>query len=294
MDDITTVGETGGNVSTPEDAASVSGEELESQPETEGEGEESEETEEGGEEEEKPKKLTANERIQQLVAEKNALKDQLSETATRIQALEDQFKAKVETQQPDYIEITPDVTVRINDHLAHLRQQQAEAEQSGNYLAAVQAQKEIEQIYNGLQENENRRQQAALKQQEAAKGNQIAQALDQRAEFYRQANNIPAEVWHEGGNWFTKQCETDPILRQKFVDLVHFGSPMAAIEFAANYVQQNMSAPADKAKAQREQAKSKVPSGGGNSSAATKELSDDLPYKEWVKLRNEQLANRHK
>jgi hypothetical protein len=260
--------------------------------------EEAEETEapEGDEENEPKKKLTAQERIQQLANERreereraDRIEAELTTVRQKAETLEREFRARQETQAvPEYIEVTEQVLYQVNQRLAQLAETKTNAELQGNYLQGIAAQKEIDAIYQGLQENAKRAEKAQQIQQAQSQQHSTIAALDERAEFFRQQNNIPADVWNEGGNWFAKQCETDGVLGKEFVEIAQYSGPMAAIRFAADYTARNKPKPAA-AVQQKEEAKSKLPGGTGKPVVTSKtELSDDLPMSEWRKLREKQ------
>lgn len=274
------------------EAADVSGEELESEPT-----EEVEESEEPESEEEPKKKPTAQERIQELA---NARREE-KERADRIEAelkavqekaatLEKEFLAKQAEKAPDYIEINDAVLEQVNARLGQLAEAKNNAELSGNYLQGIAAQKEIDAIYEGLKQNAARMEKAKAIQAEQGKQQQIISALDERAEFYRQQNNIPADVWQESGQWFANQCETDKVLGAQFLEIATYNGPMAAVRFAAEYTKNNMPQKASEATKAKEAAKSALPGGTGKPApSSANDLTDDLPFDEWRRRREAQL-----
>jgi hypothetical protein len=110
---------------------------------------------------------------------------------------------------------------------------------------------------------------------------QIVQAVNERAEFFRQANNIPQEQWQAVSGWFASQCEADPVLGAAFKEAAEFQGPMAAVQFAARYVNENYTKQAEAAKAKKEQAKMTTiggaASGGADVAPTTWESLMKLP-----------------
>ena len=182
----------------------------------------------------------------------------------KIRQLESQFQQQ---KAPDYIEITPQVQHQINSTLANLEQQRAEAELDGDYLRAVQFREQSEEIIRGLKENQRRQAAVQAQQQQRSQTQKIVGAINERAEFFRQANNIPAEQWQAASSWFASQCEADPVLGTAFREAAEFQGPMAAVQFAARFVNENYTKQAIQAKAQREQAKAATPGGASGSGA---------------------------
>lgn len=257
---------------------------------------ESEEAEEETSEEPK-KKQTAQERIQELANARREEKERadrleldLKAVAEKAADLERKFTEKQAERPPEYIEITEAVLSQVNQRLGQLAEAKQNAELNGNYLQGIAAQKEIDAIYEGLKQNAAKMEQAQKMQAEQGKQQQIISAIDERAEFFRQQQNIPADVWKEGSDWFAQQCESNKILGAQFVEIAQYNGPMAAVKFAADYAAQHMPQKANEAAQAKETAKSKLPGGTGKPAPATgNDLSDDLPYDEWRKRREAQL-----
>lgn len=267
------------------------------------EGEESETPEEAPAEteeaEEEPKrKLTAQERIQQLANQKNELKAELEREKARLDRIESELQQRAQPQpEADYIQITPQVMSQINERLAALNEAKTEAELKGDYFSAVQAQKEIDAIFSGYQENQRRLTEAQQKQQaEAERQRQVEQtsnAFNYKAEQFRQAMNIPPDVWQAGGDWFAKQCETNPVIGNEFIEIHQRQGETAAIRYAYNHYLEN--GPQNQVTAkqqQKEQAKAKTVGGGQKPATAGDDLNDDMPIGDWIKKYNERKYKR--
>jgi len=109
-----------------------------------------------------PRRLTAQERIRELVQEKNTYKDQLTE---RTKALEDLVAhiAAAEKAQTGYVEVDRG---RIDRQLADLTNLATSLEAGGRYHDAAQVRGEINKITAALAEN-NRRQRTSESQRQA-------------------------------------------------------------------------------------------------------------------------------
>lgn len=271
-------------VSEPEEVEESETSETE---ETEQEGEK-ENPEEGEQvqEEKGPKKLTAAERIQQLVEQRN--QDRIAFEA-RVRDLEARFQQQPQQQQSDYIELTPDVQARLNNTFANLEQQRIDAELEGDYLKALEYRKQAEQLFKGLEENEKKKAAYVEKRQMAEREQRAVQDLNQRAELYRQQYAIPQEVWQDATVWFNDQCKTNPVLAQHYRDMADRQGPMAAIDWAVRYVANERSKPAQEAIQNKEEAKKKTIAASAPK-PKTNDLRDDLPIDEWMKRRHKQLS----
>ena len=271
-----------------EEVATVSEEVEESEP-----SEDTPDEPEEAESEEPKRKLTAQERIQQLANQKNELKAELEREKARLDRIEQELKQQAAPrQQPDYIEITPTVMAQINDRLAALNEAKTEAELKGDFFTAVQAQKEIDAIFSGYQENQRRVAEAQQRHQAEADRQrmveQTSHTFNQKAEQFRQAMNIPADVWQAGGDWFAKTCETDPLVGNEFIEIHQRQGETAAIRFAYNhYLEHGPQNQVAEKQQQKQAAKSKAVGGGKTPAAVRDELSDDMPIKEWMKKYNE-------
>lgn len=243
--------------------------------------------------EEPKRKLTAQERIQQLANQKNELKAELERERARLDRIEQELQAKAQPQpEPDFIEITPAVMNQINGRLAALNEAKTEAELKGDYFSAVQAQKEIDAIYSGYQENQRRFSEAQQKQQaEADRRRMVEQTsvtFNVKAEQFRQAMNIPPDVWQAGGDWFAQQCSSNPVVGNEFIEIHQRQGETAAIRHAYNYYLEHgpHNQVAEKTQ-QKEAAKAKTVGGGQKPVSTNDDLRDDMPISEWMQKYNE-------
>ena len=222
-----------------------------------------------------PRKLTANERIQQEISRRKELENKLQQFEQRTAQLEQQFQAK---QTPDYVEITPQVKSQINATLAALEQSRVEAELDGDYLKATEFFNQRDEILRGLQEN-NRRRETALQQQQAfGKEQQTQAAINERAEFFRQVNNIPMEQWTAANQYFLNLCNTNPVVMRQFREIADYNGPMAAVDFAVRCVQDGIK---DVSHATQQRIDAKTNLVGGTTMNAT-----DITVNSWDDLMN--------
>lgn len=225
-----------------------------------------------------PQKLTAAERIQQEIERRKELEQKFTMQEQKIRQLEQNFQQQ---KAPDFIEITPQVRAQLNQTMAILDQARVEAELDGDYLRAVQIREKVEEIVRSFKENDRLKQIAIQKQQQQTQSSRMVSAVNERAEFFRASNNIPADQWQAVSSWFTSQCQSDPVLGTAFREAAEFQGPMAAVQFAARYVNENYTKQAEAAKIQKEQAKATTPggasSGGVDSTISTWDQLMKLP-----------------
>lgn len=202
--------------------------------------------------------LKANERIQQEIGRRKAEEERARQLEQRLQELETRF---TQQKEPDYIPMTPQTIAQVNQTLANIEQARVEAELEGDYLKAAQHRQQFDQILRGLAENQQRMQQAQMSQQQRAAEAAKVKAVNERAEFFRQANNIPPEQWQMANQWFADQVAKNPALGVQFREMVDMQGPMAAVQWAVNYVDQNLAAEVRKANETKVEAKTKLPGG---------------------------------
>lgn len=225
-----------------------------------------------------PQKLTAQERIQQEIERRKELESKFTATEQRLKQLESQFQQQ---KAPEYVEITPQVQQQINSAIMDLEQKRVEAELDGDYLKAMSFRKQVDEIIQGVEENNKRKAAYDAQMQQQQLSQKMVDSINERAEFYRQVNNIPSDQWNQASNWFTSHCETNPIIGTQFREIAERQGPMAAVQFAAWYTGENMTKKAEAAKAQKEQAKQALPSGasytGGEITVTTWDELMNLP-----------------
>ena len=205
-----------------------------------------------------PDKLKANERIQQEIGRRKAEEERARVLEQRLNELETRFTSQ---QQPDFIEITPQVQAQINNALASLEQQRIDAELEGDYLKAAHYRREFDNVLQGLAENDKRIQNYQQTRQRSEAEAAKVRSINERAEFYRQTNNIPPDQWEAANKWFASEVGTNPVLGIQFREIADLSGPMAAVDWAVKYVQQNMARPAEEATKLKIEQKTRLPGG---------------------------------
>lgn len=218
-------------------------------------------------------KLDAESRKAQVAGEIQALIAERNEVRQKIQQLEQRFQEVQQPKEPDFIEITPQVQGQINNAIMQLEQQRAEAELDGDYLKAQHFRRQVDSILKGVEENEVRRNSALQVRQQQETESRIGSAINEKAEMFRQVHNIPQEQWVAANQWFYEQCNSNPLLKSQYQEIARMQGPTSAVQFAANFVNNNWQRPAQEAKAQKEQAKAKLPTGGSGTNVGT-QLND--------------------
>lgn len=241
-----------------EEAATVSGEEEESEPSG-------------------PKKVGASERVQQAVNEKNEVKEQLEKTQKEL----DKLKAKFEESQaekPDFIDIDHD---KVNQHLKDLEAKAEDARLNGNIYEANLLEREKQSVIDDIKENESKKTEWEKGQEAKANNAQTVEQrlteLDNAAEFYRKEIGLESETWDKMGGLFAEELKQNKILGKKFADMVDRQGAVAAVEWAYTHTKENLVKPDPKPA--KEEAKEKLVSVGGGSS------TDTMP-KTWAELSN--------
>lgn len=218
-------------------------------------------------------KLGADDRKAQIAGEIQALISERNEVRQKIQQLEQHFQQTQQAKEPEFIEVTPQVQQQINNAIMQLEQQRAEAELDGDYLRAQGFRRQVDEILRGVEENNVRREQALRTRQQQQQESSISNAINERAEMFRQVHNIPQEQWIEANKWFYSECQANPLLKTQYQEIARMQGPTSAVQFAASYVNNNWQKPAQQAKAQKEQAKASLPTGGSSQNVGT-QLND--------------------
>ena len=212
------------------EATELLDEELAGDSGTEGEGEGVADTdtplEEGAatttEEDPKPEKKTLEDRLQEVI-ELN------KQQAEKIAAMERKFQEKAEKNtELDFIYLDQS---KVDAHVAQMKDEAEELRAAGKITDAVRKERDLHKFLDVLDQNEERR--LAHEKRRAAGGNQqaILQSLDDAAEFYREQNKIPKDVFGKMGETFTAMLEKNPILAREFQERAAV-SPIATITWA--------------------------------------------------------------
>lgn len=246
---------------------------------------ETEEGEQNPEEKKGPKKLTFEERqeqIQKQIAE-------LKEERARI-AFEREQAAKAVEAVP-FVEVD---MARFEQGLAEMMDSAESLRLNGQHFEAAKVQRQIDNLIDSYEQNEAKKAEYLQKQQqrhqETTAQQQRMQRLDQAAEIFRQQYGIDQAAWDRGGEFLAAEFQRDKTVAAEFVERVQTQGAMAAIKWAHNYVSEKQGRAVEQQIAQRNNAKGTNVAGGAKATSSA--LSDDLPYEQWVKLREKQLNAR--
>jgi hypothetical protein len=198
------------------------------------EGEAPEAAEPAGEEEGKGQKhLLANERIQQLIAERNEDREKLA-------ALEEKFHA-MRQEAPDFVEVDYQA---VNRYLQESEDKIVELKADGKFFEAAQLQKRVDNLLGEIETNETKRK--AWNERKRSGDNERASAenrlatLTDAATFYQREMKIPPETWNTLGDVFAKACQKDPVLGREFAERVDTMTPTAVVRWAHEYTVKNL------------------------------------------------------
>lgn len=254
-----------------------SGEESE---ETESQEDDAEEVEDEGPEE--PAKKDAQSRIQQLANEKREL-------AEKLEALE----ARVNQTLEQRTEIPAVDEGALNAHLGQMREQIDDLRMDGKHLEADLLERQRNNLideYDKWQRSAAEKQQQTTQQQQQNQQRQQAyDAVDVAAGLYKQENNIPDELFKEGGEWFRTELDKSPLLRQQFEEKMFLQGSVAAVDWAykekVKPLFDQRAKEAAEAKQKREAGKNKQPGG-----SAGKSESGPKSYQALLNLGSKQVA----
>lgn len=264
-------------------------------------GQEAEEGEEGeGEEAKGPKKLTAQERIQQLANATREAKEEAERARAEAAEIKAAFQKAEEERQAatkNFVDIDFD---KVNADIAAKMEQIEELRLEGTVDSRIKAraiEREIARLEEAIEVNEKEKARYQQEQEQAQKASAQRQAqLDgfgRAAEFYREQSKIPPEVWDAGGKWVTQQFEKDPVLAAEFRDRFETQGAIPTIKWLHKLAQEGMGKEAEDAKKAKEKAKEQHAGGASAATAATKPNNGppkNATMDEWVRWREEQIA----
>lgn len=278
--------ETDENVETDEES-------TEDTDETDSEEDEQTEEEENPSDETGTKKLTAEERkaqlqkeIQDLANQRRALKESLEQEL--MQKVQEEL-AKKEQEKPPYVDIDWD---KVNDHVAAELETIDNLKFEGKAAEALLKQRQLQKLYDQLEENEkvkndwNKKQ--AEKQAQEATTSKINQAIGQASELVRKALSVSEDDWKLGEQWFLEKRKADPLIDTQYREIVYNQGPTHALKWAYDYVTQNMGQKAKEEKTKREEGKKKVVGGNSTGIAANEKLPKS--FDELMKLPDAEVA----
>lgn len=210
-----------------------------------------------------PHQETADDRLQKVLDDNKDLKDQLV-------ALEAKFdKQQVENQPLPYIDVD------MNQVETKIRELQDKAEGlrvDGKLFEAGKVNREINQIYEQLEANDKAKEKY-LSEKDASKGEVDAgqahlNQLTDAANFYRDENKIPLELWDKMGIFFTEAIQKDKVLLAEFQDRSE-KSPIGAIKWAHEYSTKHMSGKNENLRDKKNTGKKKQVGNAGGETAST-------------------------
>ena len=250
-------------------------------------------TEEEGDEGKAGHKLSANERIQQLINENKELKSKLpQEPQNRQEEPGEQEPQPQQPQLPQYIEVDED---KFKGHVSELKEQANELELEGKDIEARRVRRNIDQLYDAFDLNEqNRKEAMRLRQQQSqaqVKQQEFVKEFDRVAEQYRETYGIPKDIWDSGAQQLAQKMEKDPMLAREFQEIVKSSGMVSGLRWAQKQLEDGLGGQAEDTLNQRESAKNKQfgGKGGGGKSVTIKSFEDvmKLPSKEIVRFKKE-------
>ena len=216
----------------------------------------------------------AEERIQQL--------------ANKTRELEERLLRQQQEQQQERPDYAPDqqilevkrqialATNRISELQEDIRLDPENSLEQAMELADLQSR--IPRAFQWMQEQAQKRQEFEQRKQQGAQQEQylaqVNQQLNEAAELVRQDRKVTPEVWQKGEQWVQAQRSAKPLLDAKYREMVHRHGPVAAVEWAEQYVQTNMGKQFAEATAAKEAAKLNIPAGKSGSDDVFKQPTD--------------------
>lgn len=154
---------------------------------------------------------------------------------------------------------------KVNTAFAAVFEKIEDLRMEGSYVEAAKLQRKLYAAIDELETNEQKRQEWEKQQQSGVEQQRFNQMINmsiaETEPLLKKQMGIPDEAWNEGKKFFEKVRQEDPLLDRKYRDLVMHQGPAFALEFAANYVKENMGKEAREEQERRDQAKAKLPPG---------------------------------
>ena len=202
--------------------------------------------------EEDEHKKTANERIRELIDRSKKAEEELNDLKQKFEA---EQKQKELAQKPYY-----DLDMeRIEADIASMYDQVEELRLEGKALAAAEVQRKIVKLLDAVDKNEEIKKKWAAEQElrnsEETKSQGRLKEIEDAANFYQKQLSIPDDVWKAGGEWLRSELDKNPVLGKKFVELIDRQGAVAGVEWAHQYIVQNMGKEAKENKEKKDAAK---------------------------------------
>ena len=213
------------------------------------------------------------------IAEIQAKND--AKLAEAIQKLEAKVQERQQAEVKPFVDLTPAQVDQINAnyldavaHKAELELAVKEGDRSPQILAELRkAEKWISDTETWYRDNEAKKTEWTAKQGEVqkmqAEQQEKATRLQTTSDVFREARNIPQDVWDQASIWFSEQLKGNKELGLKFQAAYQKGD-VHAVEFAHDYCTEHMGKGAEEALKAKEAAKTKLAPGvSGTNVAAT-------------------------
>ena len=202
--------------------------------------------------EEDEHKKTANERIRELIDRSKKAEEDLNDLKQKFEA---EQKQKELAQKPYY-----DLDMeRIEADIASMYDQVEELRLEGKTLAAAEVQRKIVKLLDAVDKNEETKKkwvaEQELRNSEETKSQGRLKEIEDAANFYQKQLSIPDDVWKAGGEWLRTELDKNPVLGKKFVELIDRQGAVAGVEWAHQYIIQNMGKEAKENKEKKDAAK---------------------------------------
>jgi len=223
------------------------------------------------------KQKSFEERLKEI-EEKNEAK-----IAEAIQKLQQQTTERVEAEKKPFVDLTAAQVDQLNGnyldiiaHKADLEEAIRAGDRSMETVTALRAaEKFIHDTETWYADNEAKKAEWTEKQGQSAKLQAEAKERSDRlataADVFREASNIPQDVWDQASVWFESQLKANKILGLEFADAYRLKGDMGAVKFAHDYCNEHMGKEAEAVLKQKQEAKTKLAPGVTGSNGKTAE-----------------------
>lgn len=215
---------------------------------------------------------TFDERLKEI-EERNERR--LQETVAKI---EREAQERLAAQQKPFAELTQAQIDQLNNNytdavarVADLQESIRLGDRSPETITELRkVEKWIKDTEDWYADNEQKRQNWEQEQRQKTDQQRLTEErtkrLETTANVYRESQNIPQDVWDASAQWFYDQMTADRLLAAKFQDVYRLHGDVAAVEFAYKHALEHMGKKEKQVIQQKEEAKTKLPPGGGAAS----------------------------
>lgn len=195
--------------------------------------------------------------------------------------IERQTAERLKAAEKPFVDLTPEQSTKLNSDYMQAVSDKLDLEEKirlgdrdpATILALRQTEKWIHDTEAWFADNQAKKAEWTKKKGETeqlqAAQREKAQRLETTADVYRQANNIPQDVWDQSSQWFAEQLKTDKVLGLKFADAYRLHGDVGAVEFAHKYCTENMGKKAEADIEQKNTAKQNLAPGVSSSAVNT-------------------------